>query len=661
MNSLATMIFFSIVIFIALGVIGIIFATLYKRSTKEVAFVRTGMGGQKVIMDGGAIVLPVFHERVLVNMNTLKLEVQRRGKESLITRDRMRVDVTAAFFVRVKQTQEAVSIAAQTLGARTMSPDELKALVEDKFVDSLRATAATMSIQELQDKRRDFVQAVQNAVAEDLEKNGLELEAVSLTSLDQTDKQYFNPDNAFDAEGLTRLTEQTEARRKQRNDVEQDTEVLVRAKNLDATRQKLTIEKDQEFATLSQQREIENTRAEQAALIATQQAERSREAEVAKIEAERQVSQQRIEAERQVNQQKIEAEREIRAAEIEKKLVIQTREIEAERKTETQKAEQRKLVEVARQESQLAIIDAEKQVSQQKIEAEREVRAAEINKKLVIETREIEAEREVRASEIEKNLVIQTREIELERDTETKRAEQRQQVEIARQAAQIAIANKSREQSEADAAANLARAEAVKADEAVTTARQVEIAERDKNIQLIEAEKEAQQSAIAIKVAAAAEKAAAHDRAEAITTEAAAKQAAALAEAEGKRALNEAANTLSQTQIDWQVRMQLLQQLPEILGQAVRPMEKIESIRIVQVGGLGQADKNGQNTASEGGNANNGTFPEQVMNSALQYQVAKPVVDVVLKDVGLSNQGITGLSQNLAQLLEESNRLQESK
>jgi len=689
MNNLATIIFFAVIIFFALGTIGIIFATLYKRSTKEVAFVRTGMGGQKVIMDGGAIVLPVFHERVLVNMNTLKLEVQRRGKESLITRDRMRVDVTAAFFVRVKQTEEAVSIAAQTLGARTMSPDELKALVEDKFVDSLRATAATMSIQELQDKRRDFVQAVQNAVAEDLEKNGLELEAVSLTSLDQTDKQYFNPDNAFDAEGLTRLTEQTEARRKQRNDVEQDTEVQVRTKNLDATRQKLTIEKDQEFATLSQQREIENTRAEQAALIATQQAERSREAEVAKIEAERQVSQQRIEA-----------EREIRSAEIEKKLVIETREIEMARKTETQKAEQQKLVEVARQEAQLAIIDAEKQVSQQKIEAEREIRASEIEKNLVIQSREIEmarktetqkaeqqklvevarqeaqlaiidaekqvsqqkieAEREIRASEIEKNLVIQTREIELERNTETQRAEQRKQVEIARQAAQIAIANKSREQSEADAAANLARAQAVKADEAVTTARQVEIAERDKNIQLIEASKEAEQNAIAIKVAAAAEKEAARDRAEAITTEAAAKQAAALAEAEGKRALNEAANTLSQTQIDWQVRMQLLQQLPEILGQAVRPMEKIESIRIVQVGGLGANGKDGSHVGSEGGNSNNGTFPEQVMNSALQYQVAKPVMDAVLKDVGLSNQGITGLAQNLAHLLEENKNVTSS-
>jgi len=528
--------------------IGFVFARLYKRSTKETAFVRTGLGGQKVIMDGGAIVLPVFHERVLVNMNTLKLEVQRRERESLITKDRMRVDVTAAFFVRVKQTEEAVSTAAQTLGARTMSPNELKALVEDKFVDSLRATAATMTIQELQDKRRDFVQAVQNAVAEDLEKNGLELESVSLTSLDQTDKQFFNPNNAFDAEGLTRLTEQTEARRKQRNDVEQDTEVQVRTKNLEASRLKLTIEKDQEFASLSQQREIETARAEQVALIAAQQAERGREAETVKIEAERQVGQRRI-----------------------------------------------------------------------------------------------EAEREIKAAEIEKNLVIQTREIEQERQAELKRAEQRKQVEIARQDTQIAIATKSREQSEADAAANLARAEAVKAEETVNTARQVAVAEREKAIQLIEATKDAEQNAIAVKVSASAEKEAAIDRAEALTIEAKAKQAAALAEAEGRRAINEALNTLSAAQIDLQVRTQLLQQLPAILAQAVKPMEQIDSIRIVQVNGMP-----GQGSAEGGAATGGATFPEQVMNSALQYQVAKPIVDAVMHDAGLSNQGITGLAQNLA-------------
>jgi uncharacterized membrane protein YqiK len=554
MSSLMNLLVLAGIALVALLAIGLVFARLYKRATKETAFVRTGLGGQKVIMDGGAVMLPVFHECVHVNMNTLKLEVERHQRESLITRDRMRVDVTAAFFVRVKQTEEAVSIAAQTLGARTMSPEELKSLVEDKFVDSLRATAATMSIQELQDKRRDFVQAVQNAVAEDLEKNGLELEAVSLTSLDQTDKQYFNPNNAFDAEGLTRLTEQTEARRKQRNDVEQDTEVLVRTKNLEASRQKLTIEKDQEFASLTQQREIEVAKAEQVAQIAAQQAERSREAEAVKIEAGRQVSQKRI-----------------------------------------------------------------------------------------------EAEREIRSAEIEKNLAIQTREIELERKTEMLRAEQRKQVEIARQEMQIAIATKSREQSEADAVANLARADAAKAEEAVATARQVAVAERDKSIQLIEATKEAEQNAIAVKVAAAAEKEAAIDRAEALTIEARARQAAALAEAEGKRAINEALNTLSAAQVDLQVRTLLLQQLPHILEQAVRPMEKIDSIRIFQVNGMPGAAGGGR--AGEVVGAGGGTFPEQVMNSALQYQMAKPIVDAVMKDAGLSNEGITGVAQALTGML----------
>ncbi|MFN8985695.1 MAG: flotillin family protein, partial [Burkholderiales bacterium] len=281
--------------------IGVVFARLYQRATKETAFVRTGLGGQKVIMDGGAIVLPIFHEIIPVNMNTLKLEVSRKDEQSLIALDRMRVDVAAAFFVRVKQVAESVSTAAQTLGRKTMAPSELRTLVEDKFVDSLRATAATMTMQELQDKRREFVQAVQNAVAEDLEKNGLELESVSRTSLDQTAKEFFNPSNAFDAEGLTKLTQETETRRKRRNDIEQDTEVQVRTKNLEAERLKLDITKEQELATLTQKREISNATAQQVAEIAKIEAERHREAEEVRINAERLVKERKIEADRTIN------------------------------------------------------------------------------------------------------------------------------------------------------------------------------------------------------------------------------------------------------------------------------------------------------------------------------------------------------------------------
>lgn len=538
------------IVLLALIIIGFIFSRLYKRATKETAFVRTGLGGQKVIMDGGAIVLPVFHEIIPVNMNTLKLEVERRQQESLIAKDRMRVDVVAAFFVRVKQTGEAVSTAAQTLGQRTLNPDSLKALVEDKFVDSLRATAATMTMQELQDKRREFVQAVQNAVAEDLEKNGLELESVSLTKLDQTDKKFFNPDNAFDAEGLTRLTQETETRRRERNEIEQTTEVQVRLKNLEATREKLAIEQHQELATLEQQRQVATARAEQQAQVAQQEAQRSREAEEVKIEAKRQVDQKRIQAERQVQE-----------------------------------------------------------------------------------------------AEIEKTLGVKTRQIEADRQTQIAQAAQRREVEIALADTQIAVADKSKDQSLAEAQANEARAEAAKAEELVKTAREVAVAEREKQIQLIEAQQTAEQSAIATKVAATAEKDAAIDRAEAIRVEADAKRAAAVAEAEGLKAINAAHNSLSADQIALRVRTLMLEKLPEIISEAVKPMEKIESIRVVQVNGLGAGVPS---VGGVGGAVDGVTLPDQVANAALKYSVQKPLVDSILREVGLNGLAMDDLGNAIA-------------
>ena len=139
----------SSVIVIALLTLGMILSRLYQRASKEVSFVRTGFGGQKVIINGGALVFPVLHEVIPVNMNTLRLDVKRANEQALITKDRMRVDVQAEFYVRVQPTIEAIGNAAQTLGQRTMRPDALKELVEGKFVDALRAVAAEMAMEEI--------------------------------------------------------------------------------------------------------------------------------------------------------------------------------------------------------------------------------------------------------------------------------------------------------------------------------------------------------------------------------------------------------------------------------------------------------------------------------------------------------------------------------
>src|ERR1700753_157673 len=162
---------------IAILVIGLIFARLYKRSTRDEAYVRTGLGGQKVVLDGGSLVLPIFHSTAAVNLKTLRLEVARGGAASLIPKDRMRVDIGVEFYVRVKPDMSSIALAAQTLGDRTNDAAALRELVEAKVVDALRSVAATMTLADLQENRANFVQWVQTAVARDLELNGLELES----------------------------------------------------------------------------------------------------------------------------------------------------------------------------------------------------------------------------------------------------------------------------------------------------------------------------------------------------------------------------------------------------------------------------------------------------------------------------------------------------
>src|SRR4029078_12454281 len=99
-------------------------------------------------------------------------------------------------------------------GRRTMEQERLHALLSGKFVSALRSVASEMSMEEMHEKRGDYVARVKQAPAEALAQNGLELESVAITDLDQTDLEYFNPSNRFCAEGLTRLLQAIELRRK---------------------------------------------------------------------------------------------------------------------------------------------------------------------------------------------------------------------------------------------------------------------------------------------------------------------------------------------------------------------------------------------------------------------------------------------------------------
>ncbi|TLU65335.1 flotillin family protein [Thalassotalea litorea] len=524
------------VVLISLMTIGLIIAKLYIRATKEIAFVRTGMGGERVVKDGGAIVLPVVHETIPVNMNTLRIEVEKTQKDALITKDRMRVDVKADFYLRVAPNSEGISMAAQTLGTRTMRVEELKKLMESKFVDVLRAVAAEMTMTEMHEQRSEFVQKVQQNVMTDLEKNGLELESVSLTGFDQTDLQFFNENNAFDAEGRARLAKIIEEKRKETNDIEQENRILIEQRNLEAEKQSLEIQKDQQEAQLVQQQAIEFKRVEQQAEI------------------------------------------------------VKQREVK-----------------------------------------EREEREAEIAKQRAVEAAEIEKAKNIEAQEIEKRKTLEQARIQQERD-----------IEVSMQEKQIAVAQKSEEESAARARAAEAEKAKVEKEEAVVTAKQIAVANRHKEIEVIDAKKEAEREAVGITVQAEADKRAAEDKAEAILTEAradadakklkaAADEKVYAVEAEGKKALYEAENTLRDEQVELQKSLAILQALPSIVASAVKPLENIEGIKILQGYGQGSAMSSG----SAGAEGSGAGLSEQITNAALNYRANAPLVDSMMRELGI--------------------------
>ena len=101
-------------------------------------------------------------------------------------------------------------------------------------------------------------------------------------------------------------------------------------------------------------------------------------------------------------------------------------------------------------------------------------------------------------------------------------------------------------------------------------------------------------------------------------------------EAQGKQALYEAENTLKTEQIELQKALAMLKVLPELVANAVKPLENIEGIKILQGYGQGSGAKGEHTIATAGGG-----LAEQVTQAALSYRANAPLVDSMLREVGL--------------------------
>ncbi|WP_457938341.1 flotillin domain-containing protein [Mesorhizobium sp. 10J20-29] len=658
---------------------------LYRRSTKETAFVRTGFMGEKVVVNGGAFVIPVLHEITPVNMNVMRIEVRRGEQTALITKNRMRVDLIAEFFVRVGSSRESVASAAQTLGRRSLQPEGIRELLEGKFSAAMRTIAAQMSLEEMHELRGDYARQVKEVASEALAQNGLELESVAIVDLDQTSLEFFDPSNAFDAEGLTALTESIETRRRMRNEIEQRTLVDIRNQNLETHRKVLEIDRDSEYARLEQEREVEVRRAGQRSELAKERALRDQESEQAQLSAREIVEKSRLAQERAITEERIKSEEETQRREIARRRALDEAELKSREKTEREQialelelekarinrqgaqseleiqrkealeiaelerqialaekaaevtraeAEKRRAEILASQETESTRISQDRLLDQVRIERERNLEALQIAKRQAFEEAEIASSEEVERARIQTARGIDEARLIKDREIRQMGVENDKTIEIAEIQKAIDIAKKTQERSAAMAASEAVRAKAIQAEEQSFTTREREIAERRKLTDLIGAQREAERETIRVTAKADAEMKAAKSLAEAqkiaAIASADAEKIHALAAAEryavdaaGQKQINEAENVLSEEARAGRLRGKLLDHIEGIVRESVKPMEKIEGIKILHVDGM---------SGGPGGNRN---VTDEVIDSALRYRVQAPMIDNLMKEIGI--------------------------
>lgn len=578
----------------------LIYKSFYRKAPPDSALVVSG-GRKKRVVFGGSLINPITNTTQLMSLNTMQLPVERTGQAALITRDSLRVDLEAQFYVKIEPIEQDVLKAVASLGDKTLTPGAVNTLLEGKLVGVLRSVAATMDLQELHEKRQEFSDQVQEACRDDLEQNGFKLESVAVTNLDQTPLDALDENNRFDVVAIQTIKQEVEDRQTQTARIEHENQVKREEDRLKAELEIKQREEETETQTLEVERRLEFAQEEQRKAIATNKAEQAREVESHQLEQQQAIEEARLRQEEAV-----------KSATITQKQKLEMARIEQERQVEESEISQKQVVEVAR------------------VQQEQRVQEAEIARNLSIEQAKIEQERAVEEASIASRIVL----IEKEREEKEAEAENAIQVSIkerARESALIELLQVSAEKAQAEAK--------------VATAEAVEEAERQSQIALIRAEQEADEERIAKERAADAEAYAVVEAAKATLSAAEVKAEAqkilaeallieAKAKADGEEASIAAKNKAEPQVLVSDAVLALVESLPEVTSELMKPAERIESIRVLDLGG-----SNGNGTS---GSSN------RILSSIVNAGAALPLLKEIVDFSGLDTGKIAEVVQNYA-------------
>ena len=592
---------------IALFVIFVlIYKSFYKKAPADAALVISG-GSKKRVVFGGTLVNPITNVTQTISLNTLQLPVEREGQAALITKDSLRVDIQAEFYVKIEPNEQDVLKAVASLGDKTLTPEAVNTLLEGKLVGVLRSVAATMELQELHEKRQEFSDQVQEACLEDLEQNGFKLETVAVTNLDQTPLDSLDENNRFDVVAIQTIKQEVEEKQTATAKIEHENKVKREEDRLKAELEIKMREEETETEGLEVERRLEFAQEEQRKEIATNKAEQERAVEAHKFEQLQAVEEARILQEQAV-----------KSAEILQTQKIEMERIEQEQQVQESEITQKQVVELA------------------KVQQMQAVEEAEIQRNLTIEKAKIEQEATVKETEIERRIVL------IEKEREEKEAD-------AENAILVSLKEKERESALIDLLS--VSAEKARAEAAVETAEAIEKAERESKIELIRAEQEADEERIAkekmadaeaytIVETAKAELEAAQVKAEATRILAEALLVEARAEADGEEALITAKNQAEPQVLVSDAVHALVESLPQVTGELMKPAERIESIRVLDLGG------------NSGGNGGPGGM-NRILGSIINAGAAMPLLKELVNFSGIDTAKIGQTIQDYANGLKQ--------
>ncbi len=483
--------------------VGILFLhRFYAKASLETALVRTGVGGRKVVTEGGLLALPILHRLQKVSMQIVSVEVSRTGREAVLTSDKLRADVVMEFDLRVIPEPEAIATAAQTLGGRiARGGDVIGDVLSGSLADAIQTAAAVRTMDEIHLKRSGYSTDVTEAVAASAARLGLDVVSASLVALDQSALSHDNEMNAFNATGMRHLAELVARERQARVAAETGADIAVRELRLTQRQRQLELQREEREAEIAQQEYLAKLEAD-----AKSREERARdEAGLASETA-------RIDNEQRIKAAKVESDEALRLAEMAAILALEEKKISND-------------IQITRKRAEIA---------------EAKIAEEESRSRMAVAAEQVQAEKERAVAEREREIakLKQDRELALED------ARFRQEIEIL-----------------------LARAEA----DATASAKASE--------------------------------------AERVRRE---------AEAAGRIALNEAENTLSEAVIRMRLEERRLDRMPAIMEQMMKPVEKIDSIRINQIAGAGGNQSRGTGVSDAFGAA-----IEQILGMAVQLPAMK--------------------------------------